>query len=42
MNEASASRGHEEGELRKHRHEFNFRYNEFALLIRYKVTMCLG
>lgn len=35
MNKASTVRGHKEGEFREHNHEFNFRYNEFAFLVRY-------
>lgn len=35
MNKASTVREHKEGEFRAHNHKFNFRYNEFALLVRY-------
>lgn len=32
---ARTVRGHKEGEFRGHNYEFNFRYNMFALLVRY-------
>lgn len=35
MNEASTIRGHRAGEFREHSHIFNFKYNEFALPVRY-------
>ena len=35
MNKANTVRGHMESEFREHSCEFSFRYNEFALLVRY-------
>lgn len=35
MSTASTVRGPKEGEFRGHNCEFNFRYNEFALVVRH-------